>query len=306
MIEDDINNIYKKLKSSHIGKNADYIPELKKVNHNLYAISIYTVDGYVYNIGDYETEFSIQSCSKVFTLSLVLEKYGIPFMKKNIGEGKTLIKFNSISETLDNELHTINSFNNGGAMATTSLLYDKNKNKNNFEKKIINNMSDFAGRKLHIDKNIYTSEINNAEHNLAIAYLLKSYDMFYGDVQQSVDVYTRQCSVMLTSHDLAVMAATLANKGVNPKTKKKIIDSKYISYILKHMEENGLYEESDDWMGQIGFPAKSGVSGALMVVIPNVMGIGIYSPRLNKHGNSDKGIKTMKLLINLFKKYKLI
>ena len=303
-MEDDINNIYKKLKKSHIGKNADYIPELKKVNHNLYAISIYTVDGNVCNIGDYETEFSIQSCSKVFTLSLVLEKYGIPFMKKNIGEGKTLIKFNSISETLDNELHTINSFNNGGAMATTSLLYDKNKN--NFEKKIINNMSDFAGRKLHIDKNIYNSEINNAEHNLAIAYLLKSYDMFYGDVQQSVDVYTRQCSVMLTSHDLAVMAATLANKGVNPKTKKKIIDSKYISYILKHMEENGLYEESDDWMGQIGFPAKSGVSGALMVVIPNVMGIGIYSPRLNKHGNSDKGIKTMKLLINLFKKYKLI
>ena len=305
-MEDDIDNIYKKLKKSHIGKNADYIPELKKVNHNLYAISIYTVDGYVYNIGDYETEFSIQSCSKVFTLSLVLEKYGIPFMKKNIGEGKTLIKFNSISETLDNELHTINSFNNGGAMATTSLLYDKNNNKNNFEKKIINNMSDFAGRNLHIDKNIYTSEINNAEHNLAIAYLLKSYDMFYGDVQQSVDVYTRQCSVMLTSHDLAVMAATLANKGVNPKTKKKIIDSKYISYILKHMEENGLYEESDDWMGQIGFPAKSGVSGALMIVIPNVMGIGIYSPRLNKHGNSDKGIKTMKLLINLLKKYKLI
>ena len=303
-MEDDINNIYKKLKKSHIGKNADYIPELKKVNHNLYAISIYTVDGYVYNIGDYETEFSIQSCSKVFTLSLVLDKYGIPFMKKNIGEGKTLIKFNSIAETLDNELHTINSFNNGGAMATTSLLYDKNKN--NFEKKIINNMSDFAGRKLHIDKNIYNSEINNAEHNLAIAYLLKSYNMFYGDVEQSVDVYTRQCSVMLTSKDLAVMAATLANKGVNPKTKKKIIHSKYISYILKHMEENGLYEESDDWMGQIGFPAKSGVSGALMVVIPNVMGIGIYSPRLNKHGNSDKGIKTMKLLINLFKKYKLI
>ena len=304
MIEDDINNIYKKLKKSHIGKNADYIPELKKVNHNLYAISIYTVDGYVYNIGDYETEFSIQSCSKVFTLSLVLDKYGIPFMKKNIGEGKTLIKFNSIAETLDNELHTINSFNNGGAMATTSLLYDKNKN--NFEKKVINNMSDFAGRKLHIDKNIYNSEINNAEHNLAIAYLLKSYNMFYGDVEQSVDVYTRQCSVMLTSKDLAVMAATLANKGVNPKTKKKIIHSKYISYILKHMEENGLYEESDDWMCQIGFPAKSGVSGALMIVIPNVMGIGIYSPRLNKHGNSDKGIKTMKLLINLLKKYKLI
>ena len=303
MLEDDINNIYLKLKKSQIGKNADYIPELKKVNPNLYAISIYTVDGHAYNIGDYETEFAIESCSKVFTLSLVLEKYGIPFMKKNIGEGKTLIKFNSIHENLENKLHTINSFNNGGAMATTSLLYAKNTNKNNFEKKIIKNMSDFAGRKLHVDKNIYNSEINNADHNLAIAYLLKSFNMFYGDVQQTVDVYTRQCSVMLTSHDLAVMAATLANKGVNPKTQKKIIDAKYISYILKHMEENGLYEESDEWMGQIGFPAKSGVSGALMVVIPNVMGIGIYSPRLNPHGNSDKGIKTMKLLAKILKKY---
>jgi len=135
MLEDDINNIYKKLKKSHIGQNADYIPELKKVNPNLYAISIYTVDGQVYNIGDYETEFAIESCSKVFTLSLVLEKYGIPFMKKNIGEGKTLIKFNSINETLENKLHTINSFNNGGAMATTSLLYEKNVNKSIFEKK---------------------------------------------------------------------------------------------------------------------------------------------------------------------------
>ena len=304
MIEDDINNIYIKLKKSHSGKNADYIPELKKVNPNLYAISIYTVDGSVYNIGDYETEFSIQSCSKVFTLSMALEEYGIAFMKKNIGEGKTLIKFDSIEELLQNKLHTINSFNNGGAMSTTSLLYDKNKN--NFEKKIINNMSDFAGKKLYVNKNIYKSEINNVEHNVAIAYLLKSYNMFYGDVLKSVDVYTRQCSVMLTSNDLAVMAATLANNGVNPKTKKKIIDSKYIAYILKHMEENGLYEESDDWFEQMGFPAKSGVSGALMIVIPNVMGIGIYSPRLNKHGNSDKGIKTMKLLVNLLKKYKFI
>jgi len=304
MIEDDINNIYKKLKSSHIGKNADYIPELKKVNPNLYAISIYTVDGNVYNFGDYETEFSIQSCSKVFTLALALEKYGIQYLKKNIGEGKTLIKFNSIEELLQHKLHTINSFNNGGAMATTSLLCDKDKNKT--EKKIVANMSDFAGRKLHVNKQIHTSEFNNAEHNLAIAYLLKSYDLFYCDVMNTVDVYTRQCSVMITSQDLAVMSATLANKGVNPKTKKKIIDPKYISYILKHMEENGLYEESDDWMGQVGFPMKSGVSGALMIVIPNVMGIGIYSPRLNKHGNSDKGIKTMKLLTTLLKKYKLI
>ena len=304
MFEDDINEIYKKLKKSHSGKNADYIPELKKVNPNLYAISIYTIDGNIYNIGDYTTEFSIQSCSKVFTLALALEKYGIQYLKKNIGDGKTLIKFNSIEELLQHKLHTINSFNNGGAMATTSLLCDKDKNKT--EKKIVNNMSEFAGRKLHVNNQIYKSEFNNAEHNLAIAYLLKSYDLFYCDVMETVDVYTRQCSVMTTTQDLAVMAATIANKGVNPKTNKKIIDSKYISYIVKHMEDNGLYEESDHWFEQIGFPAKSGVSGSLMIVIPGVMGIGIYSPRLNDHGNSDRGIKTMKLLVNLLKKYNFI
>jgi glutaminase len=304
MFEDDINELYKKLKKTHSGKNADYIPELKKVNPNLYAISIYTIDGYIYNIGDYETEFSIQSCSKVFTLALALEKYGIPYLKKNIGEGKTLVNFNSIEELLRHKLHTINSFNNGGAMATTSLLCDKDKNKT--EKKIVINMSNYAGRKLHVNKQIYKSEFNKAEHNLAIAYLLKSRDLFYCDVMETVDVYTRQCSVMTTTQDLAVMAATIANKGINPKTKKKIIDSKYISYIVKHMEDDGLYEESDHWFEKIGFPAKSGVSGALMVVIPGVMGIGVYSPRLNNHGNSDKGIKTMKLLVNVLKKYKFV
>jgi len=152
MIDDDIKQIYIKLKKSHSGKNADYIPELKKVNPNLYAISIYTVDGHVYNIGDYTTEFAIESCSKVFTLCLALEKYGIQHLKKYIGEGKTLVKFNSIEELLENKVHTINSFNNGGAMTTTSLLYEKNKKK--FEKKIIDNMSEFAGKKLHVDKKI--------------------------------------------------------------------------------------------------------------------------------------------------------
>ena len=138
-MEAALDQIYAKLKNNHSGKNADYIPELKKVNPKLYAISIYTVDGLDYNIGDYTTEFAIESCSKVFSLALALEKYGVPYMKANIGDKKTLIKFNSIDEILNNKVHTINSFSNGGAMATTSLLYEKNMKK--YEKKIINNMT---------------------------------------------------------------------------------------------------------------------------------------------------------------------
>ena len=299
-----IKEIYRKLKHEHSGENADYIPELKKVNPNLYAISIYTVNGEVFNIGDYTTEFAIESCSKVFSLAMALEKHGIAALREKIGEKKTLIKFNSVQEILGNKVHTVNSFSNGGAMATTSLLYEKNQKK--YEHAILDNMSAFAGRKLQVNQKVYSSEINNADHNLAIAYLLKSYTMFYGDVQECVDVYTRQCSVMTTSQDLAVMAATLANGGVNPKTKEKIIQAKFIPYILKHMRENGLYEESDHWMEQIGLPAKSGVGGGILIVIPGVMGIGIFSPRLNNHGNSAKGIKTMKALAKLFTRYKVI
>jgi glutaminase len=302
-LEEDINKIYNKLKNVKGGKNADYIPELQKVNPKLYAISIFTVNGDEYNVGDYDKEFAIESCSKVFTLSLALEKVGIKTLKSKIGTAKSFDKFNSINAIEKHITHTINSFNNGGAMATTSLLYEKNKK--NFERKIINNMSEFAGRKLHVDEKIYLSEINNASHNLAIAYLLNSYDRFYGDVQTCVDVYTRQCSVMVTSRDVAIMAATLANKGVNPKTHKKIIEPRYISYILNHMKDNGLYEESDDWMKNIGFPVKSGVSGTLLIVIPGVMGIGIISPPLNNHGNSVKGIKTARLLAELLSKYNI-
>jgi glutaminase len=303
-LENHIKKIYETLKNVKGGKNADYIPELQKVNPNLYAISIFTVNGDDYSVGDYKKEFAIESCSKVFTLSLALEKVGIKALKEKIGTDKSLDTFNSINAVENNLSHTINSFNNGGAMATTSLLYEKNKNKNKTLNKIVDNMSEFAGRKLHVDKKIYTSEINNASHNLAIAYLLNSYNRFYGDVQECVDIYTRQCSVMVTSRDVAIMAATMANKGVNPKTHKKIIEQKYISYILNHMKDNGLYEESGDWMKTVGLPVKSGVSGIVMIVIPGVMGIGIISPPLNKYGNSVKGIKTAKLLLQLLLKSK--
>ena len=158
-------------------------------------------------------------------------------------------------------------------------------------------MSDFAGRALHVNNKIHKSEILHSEHNLAIAYLLKSYDKFYGDVEMCVDVYTRQCSVMVTSKDVALMAATLANGGINPKTKKRIVKEKNVNYILDHMELNGLYNQTEQLMKTDGVYAKSGIGGILMLVIPGVMGVGIVSPPLNKYGNSVKGILTMKMLM---------
>jgi len=291
---DKIKIIYNKLKNTTGGKNVDYIPELENVDTKLYAISIYTVDGEEFNIGDYKHEFAIESCSKVFTLALALEKFGEKKLKKEIGQLKSKEKFNSIYATHNSANHTINSFNNGGAMATTCLLYDPNTSR--FNKSLLDNISNFAGRKLHVDEKIYTSEIQNSEHNLKIAYLLKSYDRFYGDVKTCLDVYTRQCSVMVTTKDLALMAATFANNGKQPKTKKQLISKKNVEYIINHLHINGLYNESEKWMKEVGIHIKSGVSGVLLIVIPGIMGIGIASSPLNKYGNSVKGLKTAKMI----------
>ena len=179
-------------------------------------------------------------------------------------------------------------------MATTCLLYDPNTSR--FNKSLLDNISNFAGRKLHVDEKIYTSEIQNSEHNLKIAYLLKSYDRFYGDVKTCLDVYTRQCSVMVTTKDLALMAATFANNGKQPKTKKQLISKKNVEYIINHLHINGLYNESEKWMKEVGIHIKSGVSGVLLIVIPGIMGIGIASSPLNKYGNSVKGLKTAKMI----------
>jgi glutaminase len=289
-----IEYVHKKYKRRTLGKNADYIPELKKIDPQAYAISICTIDGTVYNVGDSNDEFTIQSVSKIFSLALALKTVGIAGVKKLIGAEQTAEKFNSIGAIEDSKNHTINSFENGGAIATTSIMYEKNKAK--FEKKIFDNMSKFAGRELHYSRKLYHSEIANADRNRAIAYLLKSYDRFYGDVEDTLDVYTKQCAALVTSKDIALMAATLANDGINPKTHKRVVEKKYIPYILKHMSESGMYEYSETWMTQVGIHAKSGVGGAILMVVPGVMGIGIISPPLDEHGNSAKGILTAKEL----------
>jgi glutaminase len=283
---DHIFNKYKKIKTT--GKNADYIPELKKVNPNSLAISIYTVSGDSYNVGEYTKEFAIESASKVFSLALALKDRGISSVANLIGTEQTSSKFNSISAIENSDNHTLNSFSNGGAMATTSISFDKNTKK--FEKKIFDNMSKYAGRKLSYSYPVYHSEISNISHNMAIAYLLQSYGRFYGNVVDTVDVYTKQCSALVTSKDAAIMAATLANKGVNPKTGDHVLDKKFIPYILAHMAANGLYEYSETWLTNVGLPAKSGVGGLLLIVVPGVMGMSIISPPLDAHGNSAKGI----------------
>ena len=296
---ENIKKIYHSLKKTNGGKNADYIPELAKVNPHLYAISICTIDGEQLDMGDFTHEFSIQSCSKVFTLALALKKYGIKTIHQKIGEFTSKQKFNSICAVDKMTNHTINAFDNAGAMATTSLLYKPNKKA--YIDSIVNNMSEYAGRKLYVSHKIYRSEMSKIDHNLSIAYLLKSYGRFYNDVETCVDVYTQQCSTMVTSQDVAVMACTLANGGVQPTTGKRVATKKHVDYIIDHLCLNGLYNETDAYMKNVGLPAKSGVGGVLMIVLPGIMGISIISPPLNEYGNSVKGIQTAKEISKLLK-----
>ena len=294
-IQSTLDDIYKNVKKLKItGKNADYIPQLKKVNPNLYGISIYTVEGDEYNAGDYEVEVAIESVSKVFSLALALKTVGISKISKMIGTLQTMNRFDSVAAIEDSQNRTINSFQNGGAMATTSIYFNKNPAK--YEKTIFDNISEFAGRKIVYSKATFQSEMSNLEHNLAIGYLLKSYGRFYGEVIPSITAYTKQCSAMATTRDIAIMAATIANYGINPKTGKRVVDKKFIPYIITHMATNGMYEYSETWMTHIGMPAKSGVGGVILIVIPNVMGIAVLSPPLDEHGNSVKGIITAKQL----------
>jgi glutaminase len=294
---DKIKKIYDQFKNTSGGKNVDYIPELQKVDPTLYAISICTVDGQKINIGDFTHEFAMESCSKVFTLALALETYGKNTLKHKIGNDTSKEAFNSICAVDKSKNHTMNSFNNGGALATTSLLYNSNKKK--FIKNIVDYISIYANKQLFVNEKIYRSELLHSEHNLAIAYLLQSYDRFYGDVETTLDVYTKQCSIMTTTEDIALMAATFANNGVHPITKTKLVSKSNLDYIMEHMKLNGLYNETNKWMKDVGLPAKSGVSGLLLIVVPGLMGIGIVSPPLNKYGNSVKGIKTAKMISKL-------
>ena len=301
---DEVNQIYKNIRSMKLkGSNASYIPDLQKVDPNIYALSICNINGEIMNFGDYDTEVGIESVSKVFTLALVLKKYSIKTVLNKIGNMSEQHSFNSINDVINTKNHTINSFVNAGAIATTSLLYNKNKTKDENEKEIteliLENMENFADRKLKINNNLYLSEYNNSEHNNKLIKKLIKYNRFYGHPDTTLKLYTKQCSVMVNSKDVATMAATLANYGVNPITKKNIITKEKSEYIIAHMANHGLYNESNIWWKDTFLPTKSGVGGVIMIVIPGIMGIGIISPPLNKYGNSTKGIETGKLLANL-------
>lgn len=294
-IEKALDNAYNKNKDLKEGKNADYIKELAKVDPNVFGIAIVTADGQVYTKGDLKTQVSIQSISKVFTMAKVIEEQGPKAVMDKIGVDATGMRFNSIVAVEMQKGKEINPLVNPGAIASTSLVNGKDSAAK--WKSILQIHSDFAGRQLGLDVPVYISEAGDNLRNQSIAHLLYAYGRMYFDPVQATDIYTKQCAIAVNAKDLAVMAATLANGGYNPVTKKTVVKPETVKYVLPVMATAGLYDDSGQWLYATGLPGKSGVGGGIIAVVPGKMGIAVISPPLSPAGNSVRAIYAIRSIV---------
>jgi len=274
---------YKDLKE---GKNADYIPALAKVDSNIYGIALVTVDGKVYSAGDLTSEVSIQSISKVFTMAKVMEEQGPEAIANNMGVDATGQAFNSIEAVEQYKGSEMNAMVNPGAITATSMVSGKSRDE--IWNKILNFHSDFAGRPLKVNQEVFKSEAETNQRNQAIGRLMYAYGHIKANPDQATDIYTEQCSISVNAKDLATMAATLANGGKNPVTGKQVMKADNVPEVLAVMATAGLYDDSGKWLFRTGLPAKSGVGGGIIAVSPGKFGIAVISPPLDAAGNSVK------------------
>ena len=283
-IEKAVNEAFAKFQSLQEGKNADYIPALAKVDPALFGIAVVTADGKVFTAGDNGTEVSIQSISKVFTMAKVIDELGADAIRENMGVDATGQVFNSINAIEQFKGKEMNPLVNPGAIAATSMIPGHSADE--VWRRIIETHNAFAGRKLSVLQDVYKSEADTNQRNQAIGALMFAYGRIAKDWAQAVDLYTRQCSIGVTARDLAVMAATLANGGRNPVTGVQAINPKNVPQVLAVMATAGLYDDSGKWLYLTGLPAKSGVGGGLIAVVPGKFGIAVVSPPLDEAGNS--------------------
>jgi len=292
-----VNAAFAKYKTLKEGKNADYIPALAKVDPNLFGIALVTTDGKVFTAGDINTEVSIQSISKVFTMAQVIQEQGSEAIEKRIGVDATGMRFNSIIAVeavrgvVGSGAPEINPLVNPGAIAATSMVTGANADA--VWAKILGFHNDCAGRQLSVVQDVYKSESDTNQRNQAIGALMFAYGYIKTNWQQAVDLYTRQCSIGTNAKDLAMMAATLAAMGKNPVTGKQVIDAKNVPGILAVMATAGLYDDSGKWLFHTGLPAKSGVGGGIIAVSPGKFGIAVVSPPLDDAGNSVRAQKAI-------------
>ncbi|UBF29447.1 glutaminase A [Kovacikia minuta CCNUW1] len=293
-----LQELYLKYQPLSEGKLASYIPELAKANPDWFGICIATVDGQIYEVGNSDQLFTIQSISKVFVYGMALEEHGREALLTKVGVEPTGDPFDSIIRLDDYSKRPENPMVNAGAIATTSLI--KGNNPTDRLNYLLDMFRHYTGHDMFIDMSVFVSERTTGHRNRAMAHLMRHFGMIDEKIDDALDLYFQQCSVMVNCHDLAVMAATLANRGVNPCTGKRAVAACYIRDILSVMYTCGMYNFAGEWAYKVGLPAKSGVSGGIIAIVPNQLGIAVFSPPLDSRGNSVRGIKVCEDLSRRF------
>ncbi|ESE82176.1 glutaminase A [Salmonella enterica] len=291
-----IKQAHQKYNSNHDGNVADYIPALATYSPNNFAITLATVDGKIYQVGDVKKTFPMESLSKVFTLALAMEQHGPQKVLDKLGANATGQPFNSGLAVELTKGAPENPPVNAGAMSAVSLIDAKDKTDR--WNKILNNLNVWADATLTVNEPVFKSEMETNQHNQALAMLMNSYNSFYGDTQEAVEIYTRQCSVDITVEQLAKMGAVLANGGKSPFNGRQLLNASYVPQVLAEMAIAGLYDGSGKWLYTVGVPAKSGVSGGMVAVVPGRYAIAVYSPPLDEAGNSVRAQQTIEYVAN--------
>ena len=287
-VVDFLEQLHKELSGLKDGEVATYIPELAKANPDWFGICVVTANGHVYEVGDTSIPFTIQSISKPFVYGLALEDNGLADVLKKVGVEPSGDAFNSISLEPGTG-RPLNPMINAGAIATAGLIQGGTTVART--RRILHGFSAFAGRELSVEESVYRSESETGHRNRAIGHMLRNFEILEVDPEPTVEVYFQQCSISVTCRDLGVMAATLANRGVNPITGKQAVRGEYVPNMLSVMGSCGMYDWAGEWIYNVGMPAKSGVAGGIIAVLPGQLGIGVFSPKLDSHGNSVRGIK---------------
>ena len=298
-LQQAVDEAYNKYKDLKEGKNADYIPILATVPSELFGVVIVTNEGAVYEAGDTDFVFAIESTSKPFNLAMVIQESGPKAVLEKIGVEPTGMPFNSKLALELLSARSVNPLVNAGAIAQVSMVTARNEEER--WSKVLGNLSDFAGDDLVLMDEVFKSEYESSWSNRAIANLLYNYGRLYSEPEEAMRVYTKQCSVGVSTKQLGLMGATLANGGVNPKTGKRLLDEEHVPELLAVMLTAGFYDESGQWSYTAGLPAKTGVGGGVVAVVPGEMAIAAFSPRLNEAGNSIRATKAIHYIANKFK-----
>lgn len=286
-LQELIEELHHRHAKNNNGEVATYIPELGKANPDDFGICMVTADGNVYEVGDSRQQFTIQSISKPFTFGMAMEIYGQDKVAEHVGVEPSGDAFNSI-QLEGGTNRPFNPMINAGAITVSALLYQHYGDE--ALERMLARFSAAAGRSLKVDEAVYQSESRTGHRNRAIAHLLLNFGMVHAEVEPALDLYFKQCSILVNCRDLAVMGATLANLGKNPLTGDEVYDIEAVKNMLSIMFTCGMYDYSGQWAYRVGVPAKSGVSGGVMAVVNRQIGLASYSPKLDKRGNSCRGI----------------